>query len=329
MTVRLIDHLKALGHTPRGAREAMHTGKVWYRGVPTADAGRLVEPEAVRVDVSSPRVTMGRDPIILWMDDHLAVVWKPPGLLSVAAPGRHEEATVVGAIARRLGRGFAVHRLDEGTSGLMLVARSESARDALKAQFEVHTVERRYLALVAGRFPEAPRTVRTNFIRDRGDGLRGSIEVIRARREAEELDARRKGKPVPDRGFVRGGDPERQEQRPAVTHLRLVRYVGDVSLVEATLETGRTHQVRIHLSEAGHAVLGDPLYAPVAVGRRLPRLGLHAAVLGFQHPVDGRAQRFEAPLADDLEQWVRDHEQSLTAAAAATPRRRGGRTPSS
>lgn len=277
--VRLVDHLKSLGLSAAAAREALRSGKVSVSGWLCGDAGRLVDPATVRYQPSAPRVTLGRDPWIVHKDPWLVVIHKPSGLLSVAAPGRREEATAVGWVARRLGRAFTVHRLDEGTSGLLLVALDETTRDALKALFADHRVERRYLAIVAGRFPGEPRMVRTTLVRDRGDGRRGSGP---------------------------GGEY-------AATELRGLGPVGPAaSLVEARLETGRTHQVRIHLAESGHPVLGDPLYGPAGSARACPRLALHAAVLGFVHPVTGEALRFEAPLADDLEAWRRAKVEAAT-----------------
>jgi hypothetical protein len=152
----------------------------------------------------------------------------------------------------------------------MLVARTDAAQFALKELFEAHTVERRYLALVRGSFPEGPaREIRTMMVRDRGDGLRGS---------GHSFDA-----------------------KPAITWLQRVESYGKVSLVEAKLETGRTHQVRIHLAELEHAVLGDPLYADRHVAGLSSRLALHAARLAFRHPFTGEPLHFDAPLADDLE----------------------------
>lgn len=270
MTLRLVDHLKALGHGAHGARELLRTGKVRVDGWVTADAARPVEPGRVVVDPSAPRVVVGRDALVVWHDAHLLVVAKPSGMLSVAAPGRHDEATVVGSLARRFGEAFTVHRLDEGTSGLMVVARSARVRDLLKEQFAAHTVERVYVAFVRGRPLRAAWTVDSTLVRDAGDGRRGS-----------------------------GPGGER-----AVTHLSRVGPLGDdASAVHARLETGRTHQVRIHLSEAGHPVLGDTLYG--RGGPVVPRLALHACVLGFRHPVEDRPLRWMSPLADDLAAWAR------------------------
>lgn len=263
---RLIDHLRSQGMSNREARAALSSGKVWVGGVPTADAGRTVDPATVEVRPRSPRITVGRDLVLLWRDDHLAVVWKPSGMLAVPAP-RRRETNVLAEVGRILGTVFPVHRLDEGTSGLMMVARTAEAQQAVKDLLERHEVERRYLALVAGRLAKATMRVESNLVRDRGDGLRGTGEG---------------------------------EGRRAVTNLRAVGSFGRCTLVEATLETGRTHQVRIHLTEQGCPLLGDRLYAPRHVASRAPRLALHSTVLGLQHPITQAPLRFEATLADDL-----------------------------
>lgn len=284
--VRLLDHLQTLGLDRRAAREALATGKVHLQGVPTADGGRLVEPSAVSYNPSRPRLTPGRDAALIYQDAHLAVVWKPSGMLAVPAP-RRKETNVLAFVGHLLGTVFPVHRIDEGTSGLMMVARTSSAQEHLKAQLEEHTVERRYLALARGNFPLSSRTVRSMLVRDRGDGKRGTLVV-------EEDDG--------DESFVRKGEP-----REAVTTLEGLEALQGATLVQATLQTGRTHQVRIHLAEQRHPILGDTLYGDPHGTRVFPRLALHAAVLGFRHPVSQKVLRFEAPLADDLEGWRRDH----------------------
>ena len=232
-----------------------------------------MDPGQITVDPSAPRLQPGRDPAILWRDPHFAVVWKPPGFLAVPAPRAGGHKSVLGAVKRALGEALPVHRLDEGTSGLMMVARTPAAQEALKDLLERHEIERRYLAIVQGHPPDRPTTRHSWLLRDRGDGLRGSTPA--------------------------GTQPEGSKE--AITHLRLVEALGPkAALVEARLETGRTHQVRIHLAELGHPLLGDPLYAPRPVAARAPRLALHAAVLGLQHPMTREALRFEIPLADDL-----------------------------
>jgi 23S rRNA pseudouridine1911/1915/1917 synthase len=296
---RLLDHLRARGLSASAARDALATGKVFYRGVPTGDGGRDATADEVELRPTAPRLVPGRDLVILHKDEALVVVVKPSGLLSVPAPragGGHNALSVVGQL---LGAALPVHRLDEDTSGLLLIARTPAAQLALKADFEAHTIERRYHAIVAGPAPEAPFSVHSLLVRDRGDGRRGSAP--------------------PDA-------PAPPDARPALTHVRrLATFPRGIALVEATLETGRTHQVRIHLAERGLPLVGDPLYAPPGVARRGPRLGLHAAVLGFRHPSTGAFHRFEAPLADDLTTFLRGlaHEPAAPPRGDDRRRRRG------
>jgi 23S rRNA pseudouridine1911/1915/1917 synthase len=194
-------------------------------------------------------------------------------MLSVSAAGRHDVRSVIGVVRHFFGEAFPVHRLDEPTSGLMMVALTEECQRRIKEILFHHRVERGYLAIVSGLFPKEPCTVRSQLVRNRGDGLRGS-----------------------------SADEDEDGAREAVTHLRLLEHLGKyASLVEARLETGRTHQVRIHASEKGYPLLGDTLYAPPGIVRASPRLALHAFKLGFKHPVTGENLAFESPLADDLE----------------------------
>ena len=250
------------GVTGKAQREALHSGKVWLDATPLTHPGREVDPRRLRLELQRPRFDPRTEPAVVFRDARFVVVYKPSGVLSVPAPGRREQS-VISAVQRWFGRSFAVHRIDEGTSGLLLVALDEGTQTALKSRFEIHDIEREYLAVVHGRFPDGTRTFRSTLLRDRGDGKRGS-----------------------------GSDG-----KPAVTHVTGLEGSGKRSLVRARLETGRTHQVRIHLSEAGFPLVGDDLY-----GReRGPRLMLHATHLGFAHPTTGARLTFDSPPPDDFE----------------------------
>jgi len=162
-----------------------------------------------------------------------------------------------------------VQRLDRETSGLIVFSRTTAARDALRRQFRAHSVHRRYVALVHGRL--ASRTFASRLVEDRGDGLRGSTTNPKLGRDA-------------------------------VTRTRVLEILSGATLVECTLETGRTHQIRIHLSEAGHPLVGERVYVrgfhePLI---EAPRLMLHAAELGFLHPKDGREMTFTEPMPADM-----------------------------
>jgi len=210
--------------------------------------------------------------------------WEQPrGFRPPPRDARRGAKPVRGRVPERnrpnLPRVIAVHRLDRDTSGVMVFARTPAAEQHLVKQFKQHSNERVYRAVVHGH--PAAQTFETRFVRDRGDGLRGSTA-----NEADETAER------------------------AVTHVRLIERLGDYSLIECVLETGRTHQIRIHLSEAGHLVCGDPIYRkrmnapPLEDSSGAPRLALHAARLAFDHPVMGERLEFEAPLPEDLARFV-------------------------
>ena len=178
----------------------------------------------------------------------------------------------------RTGLVRCVHRLDRDTSGLLVFARNEEAESHLVTQFRKHTVQRVYWAIVHGRPSDG--TIVSNLVRDRGDGRRGSVE-----------------------------NPKVGQR--SVTHVRWLQQLGNYSLIECRLETGRTNQIRIHMAEAGHLVCGDPKYdQPFAAQAfrdtsQAPRLALHAAELGFIHPVTGEELFFQMPFPPDLEQFAK------------------------
>ncbi len=294
--MRLIEHLRALGHSNRQAKQLLSTGKVFEFDAPVADPSRTVDPENVSIRENAPRIRVGVDLAIVHRDDHLVVVVKPSGMLSVPAASQRGAANVIGQVRRLFGEAHAVHRIDQETSGLLVVARNEDAQLRLKDLFFNHTIERRYHAIVAGHFPAGSHRIESTLLRDRGDGKRGSAEAPTT------------------------------EGKQAVTTIALVETLGpSASLIEATLETGRTHQVRIHAAEKGHPVLGDSIYAghdlaeyganrdskrrgprnPAQAAAGHSRLALHAYALGFRHPFGGKDLRFVAPLADDLDRLAR------------------------
>jgi 23S rRNA pseudouridine1911/1915/1917 synthase len=210
-------------------------------------------------------------PRIVHVDDRLAVIDKPAGLVVHPAPG-HRGETLVSVLGDLLGGGEderpgIVHRLDKDTSGLMVVARDEDALRLLAAQIKARAVERIYLALIEGR----PRS------------RSGTIDAPLGR------DHR-----APERRAVRG-----RGAREARTHFEIVETLPADSLVQARLETGRTHQIRAHFAAIGHPVAGDPRYGHA--GRHgLQRQFLHSARLGFEHPFSGERLTFESALPPDL-----------------------------
>ena len=237
---------------------------------------------------------------ILYQDSDLLVIDKPAGLVVHPAPG-HRGGTLVNALLHGVSdlsgvggvlRPGIVHRLDRDTSGLMLVAKNDLAHRALADDLRRRRVTRRYLAAAWGHLSEDEVTVDAPIGRHPNDRKR--------------------------MGVVEGG-------RSAVTHLRVLERWRAADLVQAQLESGRTHQIRVHLAHLGHPVVGDPVYGPgrergfsgparawaAALARRVPRQFLHAAELGFTHPRTGEEMRFESPLPEELRaaaEWAREGE---------------------
>jgi len=215
---------------------------------------------------------MMTSPRVVFADEWLAVVEKPAGLVVHAAPG-HRGETLVDALGPLLGGGEdpvrpgIVHRLDKDTSGLMLVARTDECHRRLSRSIAERRVERRYLALVEGH----PRS------------RSGTIDAPLGR------DHR-----APERRAVGG-----RGARAARTHFRVLETYADDTLIEARLETGRTHQIRAHFAAIGHPVSGDPRYGH-ARRHGLERQFLHSAALRFRHPMTGAELEFESELPEDL-----------------------------
>ena len=243
---------------------------------------------SVEIPAPTPAHNLPQDiPLdIVFEDDHLLVVDKPAGLVVHPAAG-NADGTLVNALlhhcAGRLSgiggvaRPGIVHRIDKDTSGLLVVAKTDRAHEGLAKQFADHSIERRYLAMVSG----TPRH------------LEGKVDAPLARSTAN----RQKIAVVPE-----------DQGRRAVTHWRVLEPLNQAALIECRLETGRTHQVRVHMAHIGHTLLGDPVYgrmraihAPILRDLAFKRQALHAALIGFIHPVDRKSVRFESKMPDDLQ----------------------------
>jgi 23S rRNA pseudouridine1911/1915/1917 synthase len=270
------------------ARELCRSGRVTLNADVARDPEQRVDAGAeVRVDPTGPRQRRGLLPeaAIVHVDADVVVVDKPAGMLSVPFETGDRDTLIdqTRATLRRQGaRGFdpelgAVQRLDVDTTGLMVFARNLAAKRHLAQQFRVHSVHRRYVALVHGNI--IGQTFDTLLLRDRGDGLRGSWGRFR----------RPQGKPPED------------VQR-AVTHVRVLERLSGATLVECALETGRQHQIRIHLSEANCPLLGERVYIRDFGGEQLPavRPMLHARELGFVHPRSELELQFKREPPDDF-----------------------------
>jgi 23S rRNA pseudouridine1911/1915/1917 synthase len=246
---------------------------------------------------------------VIFEDTDLIVINKPAGMVVHPAPGS-PSGTLVNALLHHCGddlsgvggvkRPGIVHRIDKETSGLLVVAKSDAAHHGLAKQFEKHTVERYYNAVVYG-VPDAndPRLRGIKGARfEAGNILRMITQLARHKTDRQRQAV-----------LFQGG-------RHAVTRARIVEPFGSppvASLIECWLETGRTHQIRVHMAHAGHSLIGDPTYGGrrklsvkalstqgLAAVQSFPRQALHAAILGFQHPVTGQALRFEAEMPEDM-----------------------------
>ena len=248
-----------------------------------------------------------KDVRVVYFDKHVLVVDKPAGVTTTrhheeknwSARRKQQQPTLdemLPGIMTKIERGkqkkrghhvdtvgrkpvTAVHRIDRETSGLLVFARTVPAARHLIAQFREHTTQRKYLALAIGDVPQ--RRIESHLVRDRGDGRRGSAMTS-------------------DVG------------KRAVTHVTPIESIGDeYTLVECRLETGRTHQIRIHLAEIGHPLCGERVYnrplrgKPIIDRSGAQRIALHAAELGFVHPHSEQQMQFEAPLPADLKQLLK------------------------
>ncbi len=264
------------------AKRQIATGKVFVDGAcATAVDLRLAAGQEVELRAGAPRP---RDPmregVLVHDDAHLVVIDKPSGISSVPYEDR-ETGTAMDLIRgawRRQGKPatqvalHVVHRIDRATSGLLMFAKTKPAELGLAAQLRAHTVTRSYLCAAHGAFAaDRPMRIESYLVRDRGDGLRGSTT-------------------------------RRDQGKRAVTHVEVVQPLRGATLCRVRLETGKTHQIRIHLAEAGHPLVGEPVYVrdyrgPVIAS---PRLLLHAATLGFDHPVTGARIELSSPLPPDF-----------------------------
>lgn len=271
------------------ARELCRGGRVWVNGSAAFDpALRLAGGE--RVEIRSGSARSAASELVIHLDPDVAVVRKPAGILTV--PFERQDRDTLLALARVAIRRIesarslppnptlrAVQRLDKETSGLVVFARSIHAQRHLQEQLAEHTVTRRYLAIAHGKVEDG--TYDSLLVPDRGDGLRGSWNQ-------------------------RGTPPHTARQ--AVTYVRVKQRLRGATLVTCELETGRQHQIRIHLAEAGHPLVGETVYireyllhqrSPVLPA---PRPMLHATVLGFRHPRGDRPMSFEDPPPADFVQ---------------------------
>lgn len=268
---------------PAKANYAVRPGDVISFSMPYRRRGLEIVPQDIPLD-------------IVYEDEDVLVVDKPAGM--VVHPGHgHYEGTLINALSHHLGisqgpeaederMGILVHRIDKDTSGLLAVAKNPESQLKLAKQFFDHSIDRRYVAVVWGDLPEDEGTIDGDIGRDPGDRLR--FKVV----------------------------GEGREGKHAVTHYRVLERFGFVTFVECRLETGRTHQIRVHMSSIGHPIFNDTRYGGSEIRKGTiytkyrqfiancfelcPRQALHAQILGFEHPRTRQQLRFSSPLPEDM-----------------------------
>ncbi|MBI3822681.1 MAG: RluA family pseudouridine synthase [Planctomycetes bacterium] len=293
----LLEVAQTVFRLPRAAAlDALRARRIRICGGVCVDPQRRVKVgQHIQLDgkpAKSRTETVDRQIIVRYVDKHIVVVEKPAGLTTVRHAGEVESlgkrakkflpATLVDLLPAVLartgtpakGRIRAVHRIDKETSGLVVLARTGEAESNLGKQFRAHSVGRMYLALVRGKAKDA--RIESHLAEDRGDGRRGSAT----------------------------------QGQHAITHVRVVETLGDFTLVECELETGRTHQVRIHLGEQGTPLCGERVYDRPLNGKPLPdasgakRPLLHAAYLAIDHPDTGKRMAWNAKLPKDMSELI-------------------------
>jgi 23S rRNA pseudouridine1911/1915/1917 synthase len=280
-----VQALMAEGRVSLGGKSASQSSLKLAGG----EAWRIAVPAAAPASAQAQDIPLN----VVFEDEHLIVIDKPAGLVVHPAAG-NLDGTLVNALLHHckgelsgiggVARPGIVHRIDKDTSGLLVVAKTDAAHEGLAAQFADHSIERRYLALVAGHPAPPAGTVRGAIARSPHD--RKKMALVEAR------DQGRRGK-------------------HAVTHYRTLRTIGQVALIECKLETGRTHQVRVHMSSIGHPLLGDPVYGrssarfrPALQAAHFSRQALHAAELGFVHPVTKERMNLVSEMPADMQALI-------------------------
>jgi 23S rRNA pseudouridine1911/1915/1917 synthase len=286
-------------------------GCVHHERATIADASLKVKPQqtfTVRIPETVPSHIVAQDIAldIIYEDEHLLVINKPAGLTVHPAPG-HADMTLVNALLAHCGDSLSgiggvarpgiVHRIDKDTSGLLVVAKHDAAHIHLSEQLATRTLKRTYTALVWGTLKQSTGSVTGNI--GRSVSNRQKMAVVKS-----------------------GG-------KPATTHYQLLEDLTAMSLVECKLETGRTHQIRVHMMHIGHPLVGDPVYGQTTQSRMnntpalrhiapevrsallaFNRQALHARELGLIHPITGKTMQFSCPIADDMQVLIQQLRQA-------------------
>lgn len=278
------------------ARDWIQSGKIWINGKPVTDPSFLVSPQLTpELKMNTPRTRTLHEnlshpsqltipPQTVHIDSQIIIINKPSGMSTVPYLPEDRD-TLKHWASQHLGnqKVRVVHRLDRETSGLVVFARTREAEEKLANQFRFHSIHRRYVALAHGKMKD--QTIRSELVENRGDGLRGSVRAA--------------------------SSVSRVNAKVAITHVRVKKYFPDYTYVECELETGRTHQIRIHLSETGHPLLGEKAYHRDFIAQfhdhwiEAPRIMLHAGELGFIHPSRETPMLWKQPLPEDFEYFLK------------------------
>ncbi len=238
----------------------------------------MAVPEPEMLDVAAEDIPLD----IVYEDSDLLIVNKPKGMVVHPANG-HQSGTLVNAVMHHCGADLSsingvqrpgiVHRIDMNTTGLLVICKNDKTHKALAEQLKVHSITRKYAAIVCGNIKEDDGTVDAPIGRSKKDRKKQAIDHWNG--------------------------------REAVTHYHVLERFGDYTLVECQLETGRTHQIRVHMASIGHPVLGDDVYGPRSCPFKLEGQTLHAKVLGFVHPGTGKYVEFDSPYPEYFEKLLR------------------------
>ncbi len=295
---------KVTNATRNKVQQAADAGMITVNDKPVKQNYKVKPGDIIKILMPHPKVSYDLTPEniplnIVFEDDDLIVVNKPAGMVVHPGSGNYS-GTLVNALSYHFqqlpnltgneNRPGLVHRIDKNTSGLLLIAKTESAMNKLAKQFFHHTVDRKYIALVWGTFEHSEGTIIGNIGRHKR--YRMMMDVY----------------------------PEGDEGKEAITHFKVLEKFTYTSLIECKLETGRTHQIRAHMKYIGHPIFNDDTYGGDRIVKGtvytrykqfvencfkvLPRHALHAASLGFEHPGNGKRFYFEAPLPEDMERAV-------------------------